>query len=678
MNISKTCGVLALLSMSIVFAEAENNTLPLRIRTTPDPKVFTQPKILSELLKLSPEQLDQVDIAVINLLCAEGLRGSEKLDLDYCVRTLNSWAAHVESETKRNEHLFKEHPERFKNSLAYFRMAMLATVLVQDLRIQYNPERLKQLENGHAFRTDKDERDFFGSSKDVFLHGMLEPNHYGTCASMPFLYVAIGRRLGYPVTLATTASHYYVRYEEGDGKHLNVEATEHRAFLTPSDEEYKKPWEMQVSNDDITGFGYLRPLSNKEILGHALLTRATVLRSMKEYTGQAEAWSTAMRYLPDTPLWKNIANNMQWRAAEEGEQEKWDAKWDKLARLYVPPGPGYAYFQDKKIRLHLLMNYNRDSGKVDKAVKDFEDELRAFSKPFLESETGQMPPPEKPQSNLVLRYMVKRGKEVRIPADLLPPLKDGKVPLELSQRIAEKKLEDAELILAEFWTYHDEAIQAQHKAEQTITRQRMLQGGMGPMLIPRELVPEEYWNDIPAQLELRLSGLKTEQDVVNGIWEYHRRMEAQRELEQWVEKNEAKEQARRILDSHGIRLSSQNIRRGPQSYSPRLPPDPRQPKIPEMYAEWITPEMAWNLTANEISQLELNAKNIQIRKDMKAVMRSYSANGYHKPLGFVLVPASVLGMNVVAAPMPPTRANMPALPLSQPQPIRTMNGKIIP
>ncbi len=76
-------------------------------------------------------------------------------------------------------------------------MAMLATVLVQDLRIQYNPEREKQLENGHILRRE-DEKTFFADSKDVFIHGLLTGKHYGTCASLPFLYVAIGRRLGYP------------------------------------------------------------------------------------------------------------------------------------------------------------------------------------------------------------------------------------------------------------------------------------------------------------------------------------------------------------------------------------------------------------------------------------------------------------------------------------------------
>lgn len=484
---------------------------------------FKQPKTLTELLALPPDQLEKVDIALINLLCAEGLRGSENLDVDYFTRTLNGWAAHVESETKRNRHLFDEHPEKFKNSLAYFRMAMLATVLVQDLRIQYNPEREKQLENGHILRSAEDEQTFFADSKDVFIHGLLTGKHYGTCASLPFLYVAIGRRLGYPVTLATTATHFYARYEEGNGKHLNVEATEHRAFLTPSDDEYKNPWEMHLSDDEVKGMVYLQPMSNKEILGHSLLTRSAVLRSMKQYDKQAETWATAARYLPDTPTWKEIVHDMQMIAKNEGEQEKRDALWNRVEQLYVPHGAGYAYFQDKKVRLHLLMNHSTDTAAIEKAMKNVEDELRDYVKPFVEpgdNRTIQLF--GEPQQQLVLRYVAPSGKQVKIPADYLPPFSDRMIPPALSQRIADKKLDDGESILAEFWTFYDETMQARHEASQrAIQRQAIQNGTGGQVLIGRDQVPLDYWEGIPPELDQRLQGINDPQKIVTEINAYY-------------------------------------------------------------------------------------------------------------------------------------------------------------
>jgi hypothetical protein len=445
------------------------------------------------------------------------------LDVDYFTRTLNGWAAHVQSETKRNQHLFDEHPEKFKNSLAYFRMAMLATVLVQDLRIQYNPEREKQLENGHILRSTDDEKTFFADSKDVFVHGLLGGKHYGTCASLPFLYVAIGRRLGYPVTLATTKTHRYVRYEEGNGKHLNVEATEHRAFLTPSDDDYKNPWEMHLSDEEVKGMVYLQPMSNKEILGHSLLTRSAVLRSMKQYDKQAETWATAARYLPDTPQWKGIIHDMQIIAKNEGEQERREALWNRVAQLHVPHGAGYAYFQDKKVRLHLQMNYSTDTVAIEKAIKNFEDQLREYVRPFVEEAGGQaINLRAEPQQQLVLRYTTPSGKELKIPADYLPPFANRIIPPELSQRVADKKLDDDESILAEFWTFHDERMQVAHAAKKkTIQRQAIQNGTGGQIDIAREKVPLDYWEGIPPELDQRLQGINDPQKIAAEINAYY-------------------------------------------------------------------------------------------------------------------------------------------------------------
>ena len=47
-------------------------------------------------------------------------------------------ADYVKGETQRHAHQFRDHPEMFRNSEAYFRMNMLGTILVQDIGIQYN------------------------------------------------------------------------------------------------------------------------------------------------------------------------------------------------------------------------------------------------------------------------------------------------------------------------------------------------------------------------------------------------------------------------------------------------------------------------------------------------------------------------------------------------------------
>ncbi|MDO9542939.1 MAG: hypothetical protein Q7J98_11550 [Kiritimatiellia bacterium] len=191
------------------------------------------PKTLDELLALSPDQLEKVDIALINLLCAVGLRGSENLDVEECLKTLDAWALNIGWQTKRNFHRFIEQPREYYNSLAYYRIGMMATILVQDMKIQYNPKLEEQVQRNLNTQTLQDLNNFFNNSQDVFLHGLLSGKHYGTCSSMPFLYVAIGRRLGYRVNVAARKYHIYARYEEENGKHLNIEATENQGIAPP-------------------------------------------------------------------------------------------------------------------------------------------------------------------------------------------------------------------------------------------------------------------------------------------------------------------------------------------------------------------------------------------------------------------------------------------------------------
>ncbi|MEI8290000.1 MAG: hypothetical protein WCH99_11055 [Verrucomicrobiota bacterium] len=66
------------------------------------PNTFTQSQTLAELLALKPDELEKVDIGLIDLLCAEGLRGSEDLNVQQSVKTLDILAEHVKAETERN------------------------------------------------------------------------------------------------------------------------------------------------------------------------------------------------------------------------------------------------------------------------------------------------------------------------------------------------------------------------------------------------------------------------------------------------------------------------------------------------------------------------------------------------------------------------------------------------
>jgi hypothetical protein len=121
---------------------------------------------LATLLALKPHQLEGLDIGLANLLCAEGLRGSETLDLDKTLNRLDAMASHVRRETERNRHRFRSNPAEYENSEAYYCMSMLVTVLQQDLGLLYNPARVSPVGVIEPNST------FFADSRDVFIHGL--------------------------------------------------------------------------------------------------------------------------------------------------------------------------------------------------------------------------------------------------------------------------------------------------------------------------------------------------------------------------------------------------------------------------------------------------------------------------------------------------------------------------
>jgi hypothetical protein len=59
---------------------------------------------------------------------------------------------------------------------------------------------------------------FFADPSKVFLHGLLGPERVGTCSSLPVLYVAVGRQLGYPLKLVTAKGHLFVRWEGAESR----------------------------------------------------------------------------------------------------------------------------------------------------------------------------------------------------------------------------------------------------------------------------------------------------------------------------------------------------------------------------------------------------------------------------------------------------------------------------
>jgi hypothetical protein len=492
--------------------------------------VFKQPTNLTALLALPLSDLDKVDAGLINILCAEGLPGSEGLNVAKCLDALDLWAQRVKIETQRHFYRFAEHPELFCHSLAYYQMQMLGDVLVNDLRMRYDPQRVEASKRG--LRSPNAVAAFFMDSKDIFLSGLLDGDHYGTCASMPFLYVAVGRRLGYPVNLAATEEHLYARCEDANGEHLNVEATAVSRFKTPPDEYYRDMVTAPDRDAEIAQAGWLRPLSNREIVGHSLVARAACLRSAGRQDEELKTWDMAAKYLPDTSRWRQTMEARKEEATNERDRSQWTALWQQIERTPIPSGAGFVYFHDWKIRLHLLMMGGSDLGAAQKAMDEFKEELGKYAKPTMEksgSAAFALRPPEPSQPGYFDHFRFPdSGKEIVIPEDIMPPTAQGGVPAPLQNAIFAQKLESEEAILNFLWDRYE----ATSLTKQKVVRAQMdalVEHGPQPILIARESVPQEYWNGLPQQLELLLQGETDPRQIVAMIGGYHSSQEAERQ-----------------------------------------------------------------------------------------------------------------------------------------------------
>lgn len=215
---------------------------------------------LKGLLQLTPEERAAVDIARANLLVAKSTPGAEDLDINAILQTLDEWAAAVATETDRHLYRFHANPGNYENSEGYFRILALITVLQRDYGVRYNPERI----------TEPD----FTNPGDLFIHGMVG-GEGGTCVSMPVLYTAVARRLGYPVSLVTTKGHVFARWEDKSGERFNIEAT--NQGLTVHPDEYYKTWPLPITSDEIERFDFLDSLSADESLAMFLCSRGHAL-----------------------------------------------------------------------------------------------------------------------------------------------------------------------------------------------------------------------------------------------------------------------------------------------------------------------------------------------------------------------------------------------------------------
>ena len=217
-----------------------------------------------QLLACSDTELAQVDPLVMNLLVAKSIPSLADLEIARYQQLADQWAEGIRARLPRAERVFQKSPGDWKNDIRFLRLAVLCEYVDRDLGIRYR----------------EDQRDIkavlYTDPRDLFLNGVMDTRQ-GTCGNMSMLHVALGRRLGWPVSLASAGSHFICRYDDGQVTY-NIEATQTGlgGFKSPPDEYYIK--EYNLTPKAIHSGSDLRWVPPRELLGIFLGLRGRHMR----------------------------------------------------------------------------------------------------------------------------------------------------------------------------------------------------------------------------------------------------------------------------------------------------------------------------------------------------------------------------------------------------------------
>lgn len=232
------------------------------------------------LISLSDAELARLDIAAVNLACAQGLPGAERIEVNRCLATIDYWTGIVKKWTDAAyQEFFLMNPGEYDHSEPCFRIMAIVTALQRHCGVKYNSAKIA-LTSDAPFDFDDD-----------FIHGVIQ-GPGGTCATMPVVYAAVGRRLGYPIRLVCTRQHLFCRWDDPQaGVYLNIEGTGKGVSLY-SDDHYRT-WPLPITREQEVRNGYLKSMTPRQELASFIAHRGFRWHDVGKYRHAVESFVIA-------------------------------------------------------------------------------------------------------------------------------------------------------------------------------------------------------------------------------------------------------------------------------------------------------------------------------------------------------------------------------------------------
>jgi hypothetical protein len=267
-----------------------------------------------------PRLLVRTDIATVNMACAIGLPGAENLAIAKCIATLAGWTNSVRRYGLSSMAEFIERPGDFHGHSGFAKFLSMVTLLKhpRGLGVSYQPTAIGNFD--------------FSDSRDDLLHGILT-RRLGTCASLPVLYVAIGRRLNWPIHLALAKRHVFCQWRNDDGTTANLEGSCPGGGLYLTDEQTRSEPRFLTAADMATG-RYLRPLTRAEEFALFLETRGHCLVDNRRFEEAREAYGQARQV---APAFADYHNHLYSLSLHEDDHANTTADHSRNAPIAPPP-----------------------------------------------------------------------------------------------------------------------------------------------------------------------------------------------------------------------------------------------------------------------------------------------------------------------------------------------------
>jgi hypothetical protein len=282
-----------------------------------------------QLTRATDASLATCDIAFVNLACADGLPGAPSLtDIRDCLRKLDEWASFVRRYTAlSHEQFYRKNPAQYGHSKAFFHALCLVTALQRHCGLRYNAAKIPE--------------DVQLETADSFIHGAIL-GEGGTCATIPVVLAAVGRRLGYPIKLVSTRTaqwgHLFARWDDPGGERLNLEATA-TGLGTPDDEHYRTG--MYALTPEMERAGrFLKSMTPREELANFLTQRGWRWRDQGRWRFAVESFAYASGLVPENASYLNTCKGAMNFWLDEIQKRKppgFPALFIQAHRL-LPPG----------------------------------------------------------------------------------------------------------------------------------------------------------------------------------------------------------------------------------------------------------------------------------------------------------------------------------------------------